>query len=583
MDPCHISWNEGLREVTTLTNGRTYALVDNNCANVLPKQEVCELTAQQLRLTGVFPFGNNESAWITLGPDGSARYTTVGNSSWYQSTLAGFDTNNNPVWNPQALLASASNGSTDPVPRSGSGMNNLSSISTNGILISFDQSLNNGWHLGGVKVGGTNWLWKASPAGDLNGRGTYEIDNGVQYAGNTAQAIDRQVVYGYNGEFFRSQGQAAQTMHYYDDGLFVGQFGESTLGHSPYEGALPGYAGNDFSPYFVRTNGDYYLWLNDESAHGLQRWHFANARNIREQIGSGTLGSTVALTNQIYNFPADVVAKPGNQSAEISWLSVPGASTYNVHYSFINGGPYNLFAGSTTNLNFVASGLTNGQTCYFAVTAIQGATEGMPSEQAAVTPFDTSQTVVSTGSMTEGGQQTPVVEITATNLASAWPSYIGAEHFTGVLNLRELDDYGYGNLQNESVGTRGYVLYDWGGFGSPLINLNTNFTVTTGSGWSDINYLERQYRVDGNLGQNYGLIANPTASINIGVGDTNYHYLTVVSPSKFNDPRNFTMRLTSTNNTSATFAINEYPGYCHVLPVHVQGQCYALGRFHWRQ
>jgi hypothetical protein len=49
------------------------------------------------------------------------------------------------------------------------------------------------------------------------------------------------------------------------------------------------------------------------------------------------------------------------------------------------------------------------------------------------------------------------------------------------------------------------------------------------------------------------------------VTDTNYHFLTVVSPAQFNNPRQFTMRLTSTNNTSASFAVNESPGLSHTF------------------
>jgi hypothetical protein len=115
------------------------------------------------------------------------------------------------------------------------------------------------------------------------------------------------------------------------------------------------------------------------------------------------------------------------------------------------------------------------------------------------------------------------------------------------------------------VGTKGYVLYDWGGFGAHVVNLDSNFTITPGAGWSDVDYLERRYRLDTALGQNYGLSANPIGSIAISVADTNFHYLTVISPSRFNNPRHFTMRLTSTNNTSAIFTVNEYPGYSHVF------------------
>jgi hypothetical protein len=433
--------------------------------------------------------------------------------------------------------------------------------------------LNNGFHLGGIRVGGTNWLWRASPAVTwMNGCGSFEIANGVNYPGNTVQTAGRNVIYGYNGEFFRNEGEAAQNMHYYDDGLFVGQFGEASPGHSAYEGALPAFAGNAACQNLTATtNGDYYLWVSDESNHGPQRWHFANARNIRELTGSGTLGSAITLTIPTPAFPTGVTGKSGNQSAEITWLAVPGASSYNVRWSQINGGPYSVLATNSIKMDCVVSGLTNGQTYYFVVTAIQSGVEGIPSEQVKINPFDTTQNVLCTGSMAEGGQFTPTVDVTSSAPAAGLPSDIGAEQFTGVLNLRELDDYGYGNLENESVGARGYVLYDWGGFGSNLNNIPGAYTVTTGSGWSDIQYLERQYRVDSSLGANDGLSGSPAGSINIGVNDANYHFLTVVSPSQFNNARQFTLRLASTNNTVASYAVNEPYGYSHVFQFKFKG------------
>ncbi len=484
--PENITWDEGIYEVTTFTNGHTYALIDNNTYSVTA-QELCELCTNQLRLTGIFPMlSNNVARWVSLGSDGSARATTIGAAQWYESTLSGFETNNDPVWNPETLIASASEGSTDPVPRGGGSGNVRTTISTNNILISFDQSLNNGWHLGGIKLGATNWLWKASPVvAWMNGCGTYEISNGVTYAGNNVQAVDRNVIYGYHGEFFRNQGQAGQTMHFYDDGLFVGQFGDANPGHSPYEGALPGFAGNGHCPSLVKTaSGDYYLWVNDEACHEPQRWHFANARNIREQSGSGPLGSTITLTNLRCGFPVNVVGENGYQSAELSWNPVSGATSYNVRYSQMNGGPYSALAGNTTSTNYVVTGLTNGQTYYFAVTAIQGGGEGIPSEQVAIYPFDTDQTVLCTGSMTEGGQFTPVIDIDSNAPTLGQPSFIGAEHYTGVLNLRELDDYGYGNLENETVGTKGYAIYDPQGGGTSLQQVLSPFTLTYVSGWT---------------------------------------------------------------------------------------------------
>jgi hypothetical protein len=562
VDPCHISWNEGIREVTTFTNGRTYAYCDNSCYNNV-LQELCELGANQLRFTGIFPMVTNQGRWMSLGPDGSARATPFGLSAWYQSTLKGFDTNNNPVWNPESMIASASTGSSDPAPRCCSFGNVRETISTNNILISFDQSLNNGWHLGGVRVGASKWLWKASPAVTwMNGCGTFEIANGVQYPGNTAQAVDRQVMFGYHGEFFRNEGQASQHMHFYDDGLFVGQFGEASPGHSPYEGALPGFAGNADSPSLIKTtNGDYYVWVNDEAGHGPMRWHFANAKNIRELIGSGTLGSAITLTNQFYNFPSGVTGQNGNQCGAVSWLPVPGAASYNIRYSLINGGPYNTIAANTTSTNYTVGGLTNGVVYYFAVTAILGGTEGATSEQVEIRPFDTSQNVLAVGHMSEGGQFTPYLEASSAAANAGQPSFICAEHMTALLNLRELCYYGYGDMMSQFVGAKGYVIYNWGGAGSSLTHVTAPDTITAGSGWSDIAYLSRQFRTDNVLGSNHGLTASPIGSIAIGVTDTNYHYLTVVSPAQFNNGRNFVLRLTSTNNTSAVYNINEARGY----------------------
>jgi len=87
--------------------------------------------------------------------------------------------------------------------------------------------------------------------------------------------------------------------------------------------------------------------------------------------------------------------------------------------------------------------------------------------------------------------------------------------------------------------------------------------------------LERQYAIYNGtasvLGANWGVMGNPVGSISIAVTDTNFHCLTVVSPDHFNYPRQFTMRLTSTNNTSATYAVAESPGLSHVFQYFFKG------------
>ena len=172
-----------------------------------------------------------------------------------------------------------------------------------------------GWHLGGVRVGpnrstGDHWLWKASPtvANFVDGLGSFILDyeTGTKvrpYAGTVAMAAGRSIIYGYHGEFFHGAGNASQWMHFYDDGLFVGQFG------TPYDpnyevspaGAVPGSSALPYFPSLVMVDhdnneaaagsGETYLWSNDLSSNaGVVRWHILGANQIQEMSGTVKLG-----------------------------------------------------------------------------------------------------------------------------------------------------------------------------------------------------------------------------------------------------------------------------------------------------
>jgi hypothetical protein len=566
VDSNHISWNEGISEVTTFPNGRTYALVDNRSYPYAPK-EICELTMPQLRLTGILPMRTNSPRrWVSLAPDGSVRGTTIGSARWYQAALQSFDANNNPIYSSETLLASAPEDPADPVPRCCSGNNLRAPISTNSVVVSYDSTMNDGLHLGGVRIGSTNWLWKTSPTGPLNGRGNFEIGGGLTYPGNTLQAIDRHIVYGYHGEFFRGQGQASQHMHFYDNGLFVGQFGEPSIGHSYWEGPLPGFAGGGISPSMVKTpNGNYHIWVNDEASHGPQRWQIANARNIREHIGSGAKGSSIILTNQIVSFPTAVIGRPGKQIAVLSWTPVANASAYKAYYSTNNGGPYVTFAGQTSTTNLVVEGLFNGQMYYFVVTAIVADVESTPSAQIRIRPFDTSVNVHVVGRISGGGPLFPVYEVTPRAVDVGRPSLFGAERLLGLFSLQELGNGGYGGLMSSSLGSSGFALFNWDGRSSNAIQTLPTFRVSVESGWKEISFLASACNIDTARGANYGLAANPVGTINIDAPSGKFHWLTVVSPARFSDPRKFILSLISANRGTASYEVDEGVGFSHIF------------------
>jgi hypothetical protein len=565
---CYYSDAVGLQEVVTLTNGRTYGLLQNRCAGG-NDSEVFELTTNGIRFTHLFPSGTNVSACASLDTSGNAYIFTPGIASWYERVLTGFDGSNNPVFAPKMLIASAPNGASNPVPRLTG--NERTVISSNNILISLDQGRDVAWHLGGVRLGGTSWLWQTSPAGYLNGCGNFEISNHITYCGNFTMAIDRQVLYGFHGEFYQGQGEAGQCMHYYDDGLFVGQFGQCNVQQFGPNLPVTAFAGNGYSPCFVKsTDGEYYYWVNDEGQHGPQRWHIVNARNIREMTGSGALGSTITLTSQTYNFPSAISGLSGNRGGNLSWNSVPGATSYNIRYSLINGGPYQIVAGTATQPSYAVTGLTNGITYYFAVTAVVNGVEGPASEQVEIWPFDTTQTVVAVGQSGDNVGYTPTIFVSSTAASSNTPSFIGIDRYTAVLNPRELCYYGFGSMMNTTIGRQGYVIFDYQGPGLSLTNLISSYAITNAVGWRDKSSVDKTFAVDGIVGNHspaYSWAAQPSrgASLDIKVSDTNYHYLTVFSPDIYQSDRTFTMSLVSTNGTSAQYAFNQFYGNSYFL------------------
>jgi hypothetical protein len=280
---------EGLREVVTLTNGRTYGLVPRNGQT---STEVVELTPQGLRPTGArLDFG------VKLYPDGSLRLARerLTHFGIYVRRLSGFDPNNNPQWGAPALLAAlAAVTPQDPyyhdVPQA-AGVNEPTFPQTDsGVVVLFNPGRAAGFHLGGVRVGEDRWQWRASHSGqwtvDATGaitsrNGTYELGRGVQYLGSIVTVAGRHIIYGYHGEAWNG-GQANQWMHFRDDGLFIGQFGAPVYPAQNRTVAQAEAAGNAFSPELISVDGHLYLWHNDEGVHGgVHRWMIQGTAELK--------------------------------------------------------------------------------------------------------------------------------------------------------------------------------------------------------------------------------------------------------------------------------------------------------------
>lgn len=83
--------------------------------------------------------------------------------------------------------------------------------------------------------------------------------------------------------------------------------------------------------------------------------------------------------------PANLTATAGNAQVSLSWSVSSGATSYNVERSTTSGGPYPQIAATSTN-SYTDTGLTNGVTYYYVVSAVNSAGKSANSAQASATP-----------------------------------------------------------------------------------------------------------------------------------------------------------------------------------------------------
>ena len=99
--------------------------------------------------------------------------------------------------------------------------------------------------------------------------------------------------------------------------------------------------------------------------------------------------------------PAFSSALAGDQKILLLWQGVPFAAAYNLKRATISGGPYGSVTNGLVGASFVDSGLVNGTTYYYVLTATNQFGESVPSPEVSATPVPSvgsSISAVSSGS-----------------------------------------------------------------------------------------------------------------------------------------------------------------------------------------
>jgi hypothetical protein len=86
--------------------------------------------------------------------------------------------------------------------------------------------------------------------------------------------------------------------------------------------------------------------------------------------------------------PANLSALAGVKQISLTWDAVDGAGNYNIKRSEIAGGPYTTVSSVTGSaIKFIDTGLTNGKTYYYVVSAVNSGGESANSNEASATPI----------------------------------------------------------------------------------------------------------------------------------------------------------------------------------------------------
>lgn len=148
------------------------------------------------------------------------------------------------------------------------------------------------------------------------------------------------------------------------------------------------------------TNGGPYSSIASTSSTSYSDTGVSNGTTYYYVVTASNSAGTSGDSNQasatpnvtIPPAPTNLTATAGNAQVSLSWSASSGATSYNVMRSTTNGGPYSL-VNSTSSTSYTDTGLTNGTTYYYVVTASNTAGTSGNSNQASATPQSSDFTI----------------------------------------------------------------------------------------------------------------------------------------------------------------------------------------------
>jgi PA14 domain/F5/8 type C domain len=233
------------------------------------------------------------------------------------------------------------------------------------------------WMVGRIgDSAGSDWFYNNANLGDQ----AYCNANGIDYQpcvlpGDNGQRAHGDFMW---RQFFNMKRTGAQ-------GIYISMFDEYNEGNqiactAEDASMIPVGSG---SLYFTLDqdgtfcSSDYYLRLSRDGG-----------RMLKGQIGLTPVRPTLPqLPASVPSQPTNVIAEPGNARIALAWNASSNAARYLVKRGPSGSGPFSLVATNVGLLSYTDSGLTNGITCYYVVTAANPSGESPESPPVSATPL----------------------------------------------------------------------------------------------------------------------------------------------------------------------------------------------------
>ena len=106
---------------------------------------------------------------------------------------------------------------------------------------------------------------------------------------------------------------------------------------------------------------------------------------ISNSAGNATSSSATLTVSATPLAPTNLAATASDRQVALTWTASAGATSYHVKRATTSGGPYTQVA-APTSASYTDTGLTNGTTYFYVVTAVNSTTESSNSIEASAKP-----------------------------------------------------------------------------------------------------------------------------------------------------------------------------------------------------